>query len=370
MNDFTICQLNEIGEKFDQLASQHRKCIGDDDIKFITETYSEAQSNTVRAIDTFASTWNPIKFIRAIKTYANGRTSEFLEGHNILHGQYNKFKADLPNFHSKNFEWESPVDRDAWCYEHNGIHHKKTNVKSEDPDLSHGWLRTHDDIPWSIHHLFQIPIYAVAYPIFTYLFNAQNVGTVDEFREKSLKGGNTGYAVLDKKEDFKFALDRDVRIRREFIKRKFIDTAKNHHGNTIKILLGMAIGELISNADIAMTVQPTHQDSMKYPEGYTPRNKGEWYVMQIQSSQNYAMNGVESIRRYGGLNYQIEHHLFPSIPSWRYHEMSIEVRKICDEYGIVYSADATRAECMKRFVKVVFKYSLPDKLRKLIFREK
>ena len=39
----------------------------------------------------------------------------------------------------------------------------------------------------------------------------------------------------------------------------------------------------------------------------------------------------------GNLSHQIEHHLFPDIPARRYPEIAVEVREICERYGLAYN---------------------------------
>ena len=39
----------------------------------------------------------------------------------------------------------------------------------------------------------------------------------------------------------------------------------------------------------------------------------------------------------GNLSHQIEHHLFPDLPARRYPELAVEVREICDRYGLPYN---------------------------------
>ena len=39
----------------------------------------------------------------------------------------------------------------------------------------------------------------------------------------------------------------------------------------------------------------------------------------------------------GNLSHQIEHHLFPDLPAHRYAEIAVEVREICERYGLPYN---------------------------------
>ena len=62
-------------------------------------------------------------------------------------------------------------------------------------------------------------------------------------------------------------------------------------------------------------------------------SRGEWYFRQILGSANLEGSRLFHIMS-GNLSLQIEHHLFPDLPANRYGEISVEVREICERYGI------------------------------------
>ena len=62
----------------------------------------------------------------------------------------------------------------------------------------------------------------------------------------------------------------------------------------------------------------------------------------------------------GNLCYQIEHHLFPDLPSNRYAEISIRVRELCDKYDLPYTTGSFLVQYGKTW-RTIAKLSLPDK---------
>jgi linoleoyl-CoA desaturase len=60
--------------------------------------------------------------------------------------------------------------------------------------------------------------------------------------------------------------------------------------------------------------------------------------MQVGSTNNYEVSRPISVLC-GGLDRQIEHHLFPTLPPPRLREIAPEVRAICERYGIEYKTD-------------------------------
>jgi len=81
------------------------------------------------------------------------------------------------------------------------------------------------------------------------------------------------------------------------------------------------------------------EDVADYPEGTRAQSKGEWYAMQVESTNNFKVCLPLSILC-GGLNLQIEHHLFPRLPPARLRQISSEVQEVCAAYGVTYRTDS------------------------------
>jgi linoleoyl-CoA desaturase len=79
-----------------------------------------------------------------------------------------------------------------------------------------------------------------------------------------------------------------------------------------------------------------------------PKSRGEWYLMQIESSQNFKVSRPLSLLC-GALDCQIEHHLFPKLPPNRLREIQAEVQECCERYGVPY-----RMESWPKTLKKVF----------------
>ena len=61
--------------------------------------------------------------------------------------------------------------------------------------------------------------------------------------------------------------------------------------------------------------------------------KGQWYLRQMLGSANFDAGPAMRFMS-GNLCYQIEHHLYPDLPSNRLHEISVRVRQVCDKYDL------------------------------------
>ena len=82
-----------------------------------------------------------------------------------------------------------------------------------------------------------------------------------------------------------------------------------------------------------------------------------WYFRQVLGSANLTGGKLFHILS-GNLSFQIEHHLFPDIPAHRHAEISVEVREICERYGIPYNTGPLPRQfgtVVRKIVKLAFR---------------
>ena len=87
--------------------------------------------------------------------------------------------------------------------------------------------------------------------------------------------------------------------------------------------------------------------------------RGQWYFRQLLGSANLE-GGRPSTSSSGNLSHQIEHHLFPDLPANRYAEISVEVREICERYGVPYNIGPLGKQ-FGSVVKKICRLALPDR---------
>jgi linoleoyl-CoA desaturase len=134
--------------------------------------------------------------------------------------------------------------------------------------------------------------------------------------------------------------------------------------------LGAALPTLAANAiaNVARNVW-SHSVIMcgHFPEGVETYEKasidpnetrGEWYLRQMLGSAN--ISGSKAMHfMTGNLSHQIEHHLFPDLPSNRYAEIAPRIRDICDRYGLSYTTGPLPKQVASAWKQVVT-LSLPN----------
>ncbi len=354
---------DEIHHAFEAIKQKHRNDLGEKDVRYIKgiRRYSRIFEAIGRGL-----IWclpGPLALLGVPFLFLHRNLEAIEIGHNVLHGQYDSFE-NIPQFHSKKFRWKAPMDEASWRQEHNGIHHVHTNVYEIDPDLNHGFLRTNSKTPHNKWHHFQLPIYLFfVYPTMLYNFDAQNLGANDKFREQRFPLGNKGYATFENVENLSEA---DIKKRhRRAVWRVWIKEyalfpllALLTGYGFFKVFLANMLADALNNYWIALTIQATHLTEPLQPEDAL-KNKGKWYVSQLDSSVNFEGTRWQSIL-WGHLNYQVEHHLFPDIPAHRYPDMAIEVKAVCEKYNLPYKSNKNWWQAIRNYMGVLWRFSFKD----------
>jgi linoleoyl-CoA desaturase len=100
------------------------------------------------------------------------------------------------------------------------------------------------------------------------------------------------------------------------------------------LITSMTTGLIISIVfQLAHTVEHTH---FPLPTADTNKIENEWAIHQINTTANFATKNKLISWLVGGLNFQIEHHLFPKISHIHYPAISKIIKQTCAEFGLVY----------------------------------
>lgn len=359
-------RYDAIQAAFDQLQARYRARLGPADVRYIKRLrlFSRIFEALGRGLIWFG--FEPLSWALGVLLLFLHRNLESIEiGHNVLHGQYDCF-PEIPEFHAHNFRWKSPIDEEGWRREHNNMHHVFTNVYAQDPDLTHGILRTNERLPWNPWHRFQFPIYLLYfYPFMTYKFNAQNLGFNRPFIDKHFPSPE-GYAelnyVIDGGDDTALR-KRDFRAKARVIVKEYylfpllaLFTGYSY----LRVVFANLLADVLNSLWMTFTLQSSHFTQPLQPEN-TLEHKGKWYESQIQATINFKGHFRWQSILWGHIDYQIEHHLFPDLPSRYYPQMASEVQAICREYGIDYQCNPNMWVAVARYLGVFWRYSFKPK---------
>lgn len=271
-------------------------------------------------------------------------------GHNIIHGQWD-WMAD-PDIHSSTWEWDNVCPADQWKHSHNVVHHTWTNVMGRDRDVGYEILRVTEKQPWKPVYLAQ-PIYNT---LLAFMFQwgvamhdidlgAVRRGDLTEVRGKLAGiGKKAGKQVL-----------KDYVLWPLLAGPWFLPVLlANLVANGIRNLWSYAIIFCGHFPDGAQTFSEAEI------EGET---RGGWYLRQILGSCNIEGGKLFHVLS-GNLDHQIEHHLFPDLPSNRYPELAPKVEEICARYGVPYNKGSF-ARQLGTTLRTIFRLALPTRRRAL-----
>ncbi|HYG69174.1 MAG TPA: fatty acid desaturase, partial [Anaeromyxobacteraceae bacterium] len=99
--------------------------------------------------------------------------------------------------------------------------------------------------------------------------------------------------------------------------------------------------------------------SVEGPEFPVPDENGvmehAWAVHEMETTSNFGRHNRLLCWYVGGLNFQIEHHLFPKVCSIHYPEISDIVREVAAKHGIVYNQHETFREAVASHYRMLVK---------------
>jgi linoleoyl-CoA desaturase len=269
-------------------------------------------------------------------------------GHNILHGQWDWMRD--PKIHSTTWEWDHVTPSKQWQHSHNELHHNFTNVIGKDNDLGYGIMRVDEDQPW-------VPFYLVQ-PLWNFVnacffewgiaaYDLELRGAIKRGRTKDPKFRTEAKAVLKK---LRRQLTKDYVVHPALSGPSFLHTiAANFTANLVRNLWSHSV---IMCGHFPEGVETFEKRSI---DGET---KGEWYVRQMLGSANISGSKLMHIMT-GNLSHQIEHHLFPDLPSNRYGEIAPKVQALFEKYDLNYCARPLVPQVYSAWHKVV-RLSLPN----------
>ncbi|SEP11981.1 fatty acid desaturase family protein [Trujillonella endophytica] len=269
-------------------------------------------------------------------------------GHNILHGQWDWMRD--PKIHSTTWEWDMASPAVQWKHSHNQLHHTYTNVIGKDNDLGYGIMRVDEDQKWAPGHLLQ-PVWSFLNAcFFEYGIAAYDLelgAVIAKGQTKDPEFRRRGKEVLRK-------IGRQVR--KDYVVHPLL-SGPNFVPTLAANFVANVVRNLWSNSVILCGHFPEGVETFEKRsiEGET---KGEWYVRQMLGSANISGGKLMHLMT-GNLSRQIEHHLFPDLPSNRYAEISPQVKALFEEYGLNYHEAPLPQQVYSAWHKI-FRLSLPN----------
>lgn len=218
-----------------------------------------------------------------------------------------------------------------WKQKHNVNHHTYTNVEGMDDDIDvKPMMRMHVDQKrlW-IHrfqHIYGLLLYGLTYLSWIFIVDFQKY-----FTGKASE--TTRLPKMNMAQHFNFWLSKLIHYTVFLLIPIF-------QVGLLNTVIGYLVMAIVTGVVIAVTFQLAHvveETQFVAPvDGETLQLENEWAVHQISSTANFGTKSRALNWMLGGLNFQVEHHLFPRISHVHYPHINKIVRETCQEYGVVY----------------------------------
>ncbi len=238
-----------------------------------------------------------------------------------------------------------------WKIQHNVLHHSFTNIQGLDDDISkNGALRLSPDQEKKPSYKYQVFYAPFLYSILSlYWFLGKDIEQTIKYSKENL------------------VQEQGITVRRAAIEIFF--TKLGYLGLFIVLpiafstvawwqtLLGFLLMHAICGQLLALIFQCAHvlEETDFFVPSETGSMENSWAVHQMKTTANFA-NGSKWFSWFvGGLNYQIEHHLFPHICHVHYKDIAGIVKSTAQEYNVPYNEHKTFAGALKSHFSILHK---------------
>ncbi len=270
--------------------------------------------------------------------------------HDACHGAYSSNKrintvlSYLMNFIGGN--------RFNWIAQHNINHHTYTNIYGKDGDLDTGnIIRLSPYAEWSWYHRFQH-----IYTWFLYFLGTLTWVTYKDFKEfKGLYKDVKGSKKRSMATELTILIGSKILYYTYMIVIPILVTDIPWY----YILIGFITIQMVAGFILTVTFQLAHVVEVTDHEPLPGEEKMEntWIVHQIRTTANFAPGNKVLNWYLGGLNFQVEHHLFPHICHVHYHKLSEIVKNTVEDFGLCYNVFPTMQKAIISHYKTLKKFS-------------
>jgi fatty acid desaturase len=375
-------QIEEIGREFDKLHEEVKSDLGERDAAYIHSIIDmHRRLGLIGRALLIGSRFRPA-WVAGTATLSLAKILENMEiGHNVLHGQWDWMNHPVIN--SSAWDWDTASTSKAWKHSHNYVHHTYTNIRGKDKDLGYEIMRIDPHQPWHPVYLLQ-PIYnLLLMALFEWGVAAHDLD-FDAIRagDKELKQvgkelkGMAGKARAQIVKDYvawpvlsglvMTGIDAAIAARRtakaskrarakQTLERGWAKARRRQPAaeNVLRQLIERrsfrepfrstlwadVVANVVRNVWSHGIIFCGHFPDQTYTfsqDEVEDESKGARYVRQLIGAANIEGGPLFHIIS-GNLGYQVEHHLYPDMPSTRYGEIAPRVREICQRYDLPYN---------------------------------
>ncbi|MEY8016481.1 fatty acid desaturase family protein [Mycobacterium servetii] len=349
----TVADIENFAAELDAIRFDVIDSLGERDARYIHRTIAaQRAADVVGRLLLAGSSKRSARWAGTV-TLGLAKIIENMEiGHNVMHGQWNWMND--PEIHSTTWEWDMTAASKHWISAHNFQHHKYTNIVGMDDDVGYFVLRVTRDQPWERVNTGNLLFNALLALGFEWGIGLQTIDLA-----KVLEAGPDRDATLQQMREFSIKAGGQVfKDYVAFPALTSLSPAATYKSTLKATLVANVIRNVWANAVIFCGHFPDGAEKFTKTD-MAGESKGEWYLRQLLGSANFEAGPVLRFMS-GNLCHQIEHHLFPDLPSSRLHEVSVRVREVCDKYDLPYTTGSFLMQYGKTW-RTIAKLSLPDK---------
>lgn len=337
-------QIDALQAEIEAIHAELVASLGERDARYIRRTVRFWLWSEIAGRGLLMFGFGPFSFVAGVSLLTIAKIMAVMEvGHNVIHGQYDWMND--PRLDSRSFEWDTACTAANWKHSHNVIHHDHTNVVGLDRDLGYGVIRICEEQPWRERYRRQPIVYLTM--LLTFEFG---IGVYDAELDSLREGTITLKEFLSRLKPF------GRKVKRQLFKDYALFPALALlTGNGLRVLLGNLLANLIRQLWTNVIIFCGHftRDVKIYtPEQIASETRGDWYIRQIEGSSN--IRGPRWMEILSGhLSHQIEHHLFPDIPSHRYPEVAPRIQALCERYGLQYNTGSLPKQYLSVLARIL-----------------
>jgi linoleoyl-CoA desaturase len=237
-----------------------------------------------------------------------------------------------------------------WRIQHNNLHHNYTNVHNHDEDIAPpGILRFEPHATRKAAHRFQY-----LYAWFFYSIMTLSWCTIKDFRQ-------IFHFNRTKRLSAKTSLKKELLViivsKSAYFGYMLLPFFLVENMSFLNWLCGFLIIHFIAGLGLATIFQAAHiveETQFPLPDEENSIND-HWAELQLKTTMNFSMESKSFSWLIGGLNFQVEHHLFPTICHVHYPAISGIVAQTAKEFNLPYYSQRTFAGAIRSHTKMLYR---------------
>jgi fatty acid desaturase len=334
-------QIEQLGREFDAIHDEVYADLGDRDSRYIRSTIKLHRHLVLAARALLMGSQRRPLWLGGTTALSLAKILENMEiGHNVMHGQWDWMND--PDINSQNWDWDTASPADAWRHSHNYEHHTFTNIRGKDRDLGYEIMRIDPHQKWHPFYLLQ-PLYNLIlmgffeWGVAVHDLNRAAIHSGEKSKEQVVQELKAiGAKARDQIVKDYVAFPALAALAAFVSGRGSVQAGRRSFKTTLAANFTANIVRNVWSYSIIFCGHFPDQTYTFSQEEVAEETRGGFFVRQLLGAANIDGGPLFHLLA-GNLSFQVEHHLYPDMPSSRYAEIAPRVRDICRRYGLPYN---------------------------------